>query len=155
MPLLNEPNPAALPDAAADALFAGSLRRIELLLIVFPALFVVAFLIQGRVLLAFGLLVGAAIAYVNFRWLKGTVTALTDALTKHEHSSSGPSVIARFLLRFVLIALAAYAIFEGCPRCFLGFLGGLFSPVLAIFFEAAYLVLAEVRESRLFRKQIF
>jgi ATP synthase I chain len=86
---------------------------------------------------AAGFLIGSAVAYLNFRWLKATVKALADAVTTH---AAKPSVVFRFLTRFLLIALAAYGIFVSYPVAFHGFLAGLFVPVLAILLEAAYVV---------------
>ncbi len=60
---------------------------------------------------ALGFLAGAAVAYVNFRWLKSTVRAVADAVTQSGPHASKPSVVLRFLMRFVLIAVTAYVIF--------------------------------------------
>jgi hypothetical protein len=95
---------------------------------------------------ALGFLAGAVVAYVNFRWLKITVIVLADAVTLGGVHASKPSVVFRFLTRFVLIAVAAYVIFVGYPVAFHGFLGGLFVPVLAILVEAAYVVYITVRQ---------
>jgi hypothetical protein len=136
-------NPAS--DHATDALFASSLRRMEHLI---PVLAIVVSLVLGFKAgwpLALGFLAGAAIAYINFRWLKSTVMALADAVTLGGPHASKPSVLLRFLTRFVLIAGAAYVIFVSYPVAFHGFLGGLFIPVLAILAEAAYVVYLAIR----------
>ena len=93
--------------------------------------------LRGNGPAALGFLVGAAVAYTNFRWLKRTVKALADAVSQAGPPRSRPSVVLRFLMRFVLIALVAYVIFTSYPLAFHGFLGGMFVPVLAIFVEAA------------------
>jgi hypothetical protein len=94
---------------------------------------------------ALGFLTGAAVAYLNFRWLKSTVVALSDAVTESGREASKPSVVLRFLTRFVLIAVGAYVIFVSYPVAFHGFLGGLLVPVLAILSEAAYVVYLAIR----------
>lgn len=135
----------SVADPVVDALFTGSLRHIERLI---PILAVVASAILagfGSWRAALGLLAGAAVAYINFRWLKSTVTALADAVTQSGSQASKPSVVLRFLTRFVLIALTAYVIFMRYPAAFHGFLGGLFVPVLAIFVETAVVVYASIR----------
>jgi ATP synthase I subunit len=140
---LPEGNPAS--DSSTDALFVSSLRRMERLI---PALAVIFFLALGFKAgwpLALGFLAGAAVAYVNFRWLKRTVMALADAVTQGGPHAAKPSVVLRFLTRFVLMAAAAYVIFVSYPVAFHGFLGGLFVPVLAILAETAYVVYLAIR----------
>jgi glucan phosphoethanolaminetransferase (alkaline phosphatase superfamily) len=113
-----------------------------------PALAVIFFFVlglKGRWPVAPGFLVGAAVAYVNFRWLSSTVKAVADAVTQSGSHASKPSVVLRFLTRFVLIAIAAYVIFVSYPVAFHGFLGGLFVPVLAILAEASYVVYLAIR----------
>ncbi len=132
-------------DPATDALFGSSLRRMERLIPVLAIVASVALGIRAGWTVALGFLAGSAVAYVNFRWLKSTVMALTDAVTQGGTHAAKPSVVLRFLTRFVLITLGAYVIFVSCPVAFPGFLGGLFVPVLAIFAEAAYMVYAALR----------
>jgi len=137
--------PSLSSDVSSDALFKSSLRRVERLI---PLLAIVVSLVLGFKagwLVALGFLAGAAVAYVNFLWLKSTVTALADAVTQGGIHASKPSVVFRFLARFVLIAVGGYVIFVSYPVAFHGFLGGLFVPVLAILVEAAYVVCLAVR----------
>ena len=47
-------------------------------------------------------------------------------------------VVLRFLLRYVLMGLAAYAILSVSPASLYGLFAGLFLPVAAIACEAAY-----------------
>ena len=140
---LPEANPAS--DSSTDPLFASSLRRVERLI---PVLGIAVFLMLGFKAgwsAALGFLAGATVAYVNFRWLKSTVKAVADAVTESGPHASKPSVVLRFLTRFVLIAVAAYVIFVSYPVAFHGFLAGLFVPVLAILAEAAYVVYLAIR----------
>ena len=132
-------------DASSDLLFNSSLRRLERLI---PALAIAVALVlvcKTGWLVALGFLAGAAVAYINFRWLKSTVMALSDAVTQTGPPRSKPSVVLRFLTRFVLIAVGAYVIFVSYPVAFHGFLGGLFVPVLAILAEAACVVCLAIR----------
>jgi hypothetical protein len=132
-------------DPAVDALFSDSLQRIERLIPVLAVVLGAALAGRGDWRVGLGVLAGAAVAYVNFRWLKSTVMALADVITGSGGHASRPSVVLRFLTRFVLIALVAYGILVSYPAAFRGFLGGLFVPVLAIFVEAAYVVFASIR----------
>ena len=144
-PDLSPPGDPAVSTPAIDALFTSSLRRIERLVPVLAVVIAAALGVRAGWPIALGFLAGGAIAYINFRWLKSTVAALADAVTLIGIHASKPSVIFRFLVRFVLIALAAYVIFVSYPVAFHGFLGGLFVPVLAILVEAMYVVYAAVR----------
>ena len=136
-------------DPAADALFAGSLRRIEWLIpvLAFSVALVLVFFRGWK--LALGFAAGCAVAYLNFRWLKSTVEAVAAAVTGDDtEPRSRPSVVLRFLARFFLIAAGAYAILKSSPAAFYGFLGGLFVPVLAILVEAAFVAYSAIRPSR-------
>ena len=133
--LQSEPN-VGLPEAVQhiERLIPG------LAIIVSAAL---GFMGNGPV--ALGFLAGAAVAYINFRWLKNTVKALADTITQTGPPRSRPSLVLRFLTRFVLIALVAYVIFTSYPFAFRGFLGGIFVPVLAIFVEAVRVTYSAMR----------
>ncbi len=139
------PDPPLPSDPASDALFADSLRRIQKFIPLASAAIALVLLWKGTRGLALGFLAGAAVAWINFLWLKSTVAALADAITLGGIHASRPRVVLRFITRFALIALGAYVIFTSYPVAFHGFLGGLFVPVLAIFMEAAYVVLVAVR----------
>ena len=141
----NGPTCPTSDDPASDALFAGSLKRIERFIPVLAVIATAVLAIRANWPVALGFLLGAAIAFVNFRWLKSTVVALSDAVTQTGPPRSKPSVVLRFLFRFVLIVLAAYVIFTSYPLAFHGFLGGLFVPVLAIFLEAARVAYLAIR----------
>jgi hypothetical protein len=145
-PAAPSPEDAAPTDPAADALFSRSLWRIERFIPILAVAIAAVLLWRGQAGPALGFLAGAAVAYINFRWLKSTVMTLADAVTQSGMHSSRPRVVLRFLMRFVLIALVAYGIFVSYPAAFHGFLGGLFVPVLAIFVEAAYVVRDAIRQ---------
>ena len=87
---------------------------------------------------AIGFLLGCVIAYLNFHWLKSGVSALADRVTNTGERQSGKGIIARFLLRYVLLGLAAYAILTSFPASLKGLFAGLFLPVAAIVCEAVY-----------------
>jgi ATP synthase I chain len=128
-------------DSSTDALFSSSLRRVERLIPMLAIAVSLALGFKAGWPSALGFLTGAAVAYVNFRWLKSTVVALADAVTQSGRQASKPSVV----LRFVLIAVGAYVIFVSYPIAFHGFLGGLFVPVLAILGEAGYVAYLAIR----------
>ena len=95
--------------------------------------------------IALGFLVGCAIAYVNFYWLKRSVAGLADKLTASRKRPSGAGIVLRFVGRYLLMALAAYAIFKISPASLYGLFAGLFLPVAAIMCEAGYELYASLR----------
>ena len=141
------PDPPLPSDPATDALFSDSLRRIQKFIPIASGAIALVLFWKGTLGLALGFALGAAVAWINFLWLKSTVAALANAITQSGAQASRPCVVLRFITRFALIALGAYVIFTSYPVAFHGFLGGLFVPVLAIFMEAAYVVVAAIRPS--------
>jgi hypothetical protein len=87
---------------------------------------------------ALGLACGGVIALLNFIWLKRGVEALADRVVGAGKPQSGKGVVARFLLRYVLMGAVAYGILTVSPASLYGFMAGLFLPVAAIACEAAY-----------------
>jgi len=87
---------------------------------------------------ALGFLGGSVIAFLNFRWLKSGVSGLADRVTNSGKPQSGKGIVARFLLRYVLMGAAAYVILTSFPASLRGLFVGLFLPVGAIACEAAY-----------------
>ncbi len=79
-----------------------------------------------------GFLVGAAISYVNHRWLEGMVDALGERVTTGQSSERGGLLVLRALLRYVSIGIAAYAIFKVSRAGLFGFLGGVCLPIAAV-----------------------
>jgi hypothetical protein len=88
--------------------------------------------------IALGFACGCAIAYLNFHWLKRVVTALADRITAAGYPQSSKGIVLRFLLRYFLMAVAAYAIFTVSRASLYGLFAGLFLPVAGIACEAAY-----------------
>ncbi len=124
--------------ASADAFYSGALDRIRnVMLVLTPVLLAAAWWKFGRQP-AIGFFCGCIIAYLNFHWLKSGVSGLADRVTNTGKSQSGAGTIARFLLRYVLLAGAAYAILTSFPASLRGLFAGLFLPVAAIACEAVY-----------------
>jgi ATP synthase I chain len=122
----------------SDAFYSGALDRISRLMIVlaFGLSAAATWRYGWRIALGFGC--GSAVAYLNFFWLKRVVTALADRATQSGQTQSSDGVVLRFLLRYVLMGLAAYVIFTLSFASLYGLFAGLFLPVAAIACEAAY-----------------
>ncbi|HEV3511113.1 MAG TPA: ATP synthase subunit I [Candidatus Sulfotelmatobacter sp.] len=132
----NAPIPAS-PDRS-EGFYANALGRIRTFMLVLgPALSVAAWLRFGR-FAAIGFLLGCVIAYLNFQWLKSGVSGLADRVTNTGKRQSGKGIVFRFLLRYVLLGAAAYAILTSFPASLRGLFAGLFLPVGAIACEAGY-----------------
>ncbi|HEY3971986.1 MAG TPA: ATP synthase subunit I [Candidatus Sulfotelmatobacter sp.] len=129
-----------------DDIYAGALDRIRNSMIALAVIFsATAWWKFGRPA-ALGFFLGCVIAYLNFHWLKNGVAHLADRVTDTSERQSGAGTVARFLLRYVLLAAVAYGILTSFPASLRGLLAGLFLPVGAIACEAAYeLYLAVVR----------
>ena len=83
-----------------------------------------------------GVVAGAAVSYINFRALARGVEGLVDRVVDRQSKEKGGAIVFRFLLRYGLVAIVAYAIFKGSVLGFRGFLWGLCLPVAAMMIEA-------------------
>ena len=144
----DHPNPAKSDtgDPASDRFYASALSRIRNFMLILGPLVSTAAWIRFGPRAAIGVVLGCVIAFLNFQWLKGGVSGLADRVTNTGKRQSGKGIVARFLLRYVLLGLAAYAILTSFPASLRGLFAGLFLPVGAIVCEAVYeLYVAVVR----------
>jgi hypothetical protein len=85
-----------------------------------------------------GFVFGAAVSYINFQSLKRSVEGLADRIVDQNSREKGGLIVLRFLLRYGLVAVVAYAIFKSSSLAFRGFLWGLCVPVAALMAEAVW-----------------
>jgi len=128
-------NPASSP---ADDFYSGALGRISKCMIVLAVILSATAWVRLGWHIALGFVCGCALAYLNFHWLEKVVNVLGERMSAEEKPKSGKGVVVRFLLRYVLMGLAAYAIFTVSRASLNGLLAGLFLPVAGIFCEVAY-----------------
>lgn len=128
--------------AKNEAFYAGAVTRIPRFMIVLAILLTIAAVVRFGWRIALGFACGCTIAYLNFHWLERVVNALADRVTSTGKPQSGRGVVGRFLLRYLLMALAAYAIFSVSPASLYGLFAGLFLPVAGIACEAVYEIYA-------------
>jgi ATP synthase I chain len=138
-------NPAEAAIASADAFYSGAVDRIRRFMAALGLATSIACWWRFGRATALGFLLGCVIAYVNFHWLKSAVATLADRVTRTGKRQSGKGIVARFLLRYVLLGVAAYAILTSFPASLRGLLAGMFLPVAAIACEAAYELYAVLR----------
>ena len=142
---LHSTNGDLLPAGDADSFYSNAVTRIRnFMLFLAPVLAVCAWWKFGRAT-ALGFLLGCAISYLNFQWLKSGVSAVADRVTNSGKPQTGMGIVARFLLRYALLAGAAYAILTSFPASLRGLLTGLFLPVAAIVCEAGYELQAGIK----------
>ena len=122
----------------SDAFYSGALDRIRKFMLALALLLTIATAWKFGRGAALGFLLGCVIAYLNFQWLKSGVGGLADRVTNTGKAQSGKGIVARFLLRYVLLGGAAYVILTSFPASLRGLFAGLFLPVVAIACEAVY-----------------
>ena len=141
----SSPNAPGVDHGSEEGFYAAALPRFRnFMLILGPVLSAMAWVTFG-LRAAVGFLLGCTIAYLNFQWLKSGVSGLADRVTNTGKAQSGAGIVARFLLRYVLLGLAAYAILTSFPASLRGLFAGLFLPVGAIVCEAFYELYAALR----------
>jgi ATP synthase I chain len=128
----------------SDEFYSGALDRIRKFMVVLGVVLSLAAWLKFGARSGIGFFVGCAIAYLNFQWLKSGISALADRVTNTGKAQSGKGVVLRFLLRYVLLGVAAYAILTSFPASLRGLLAGLFLPVGGIACEAAYELYAAI-----------
>ncbi len=130
--------------AESGVFYSGALERIRWLMIAIAVVGTIGALLGFGLRTALGVVLGCAIAYLNFHWLKRVVTAMAERITSTGKAQSGKGIVFRFCLRYVLMGLAAYAILSVSPASLYGLFAGLFLPVVAIACEAGYEVYVAV-----------
>jgi len=95
---------------------------------------------------AIGVAAGSAISYINFRTLVSGVEALGDRIVNRQSKERGWAIVLRFLVRYGLVGIAAYAIFKSSALAFRGFLWGLCLPAAAMMVEAGVEAYAAFRQ---------
>jgi ATP synthase I subunit len=137
--------PEAVAEHDATAFAATTFRRI--------IGYMLALLIAGAPLLwarygrgmAFSFTIGGVISLINFYWLKRVLAAMVDAVALSGKKRSAGGIVLRFVLRYVLIGVAAYVIFKSSAMSLYGLCAGLSLPVGAVLIEAAYAMYGALR----------
>jgi uncharacterized membrane protein len=124
--------------APADDFYSRTIERIQRIMIVIgTAAFATAQAYFGW-RISLGMLCGCIIGYVNFYWLRSIVSGVAELTVRSGTPASSRRIVYRFLLRYLLMAVAAYAILSVSRESLYGLFAGLLLPVAALFCEAAY-----------------
>jgi hypothetical protein len=140
----DESNSATAMAESSEMFYANALTRIRNFMLALGIMLCAATWVKFGRASAIGFLLGCVIAYLNFHWLKNGVAGLADRVTNAGKGQSGKGIVARFLLRYILLGVAAYAILTSFPASLRGLFAGLFLPVGAIACEALYELYAAV-----------
>jgi ATP synthase I subunit len=142
----HSPISTATPESSDD-FYGGALIRIRNFMVALALAFSAAAWWKFGRWAAVGFGLGCVIAFLNFHWLKSGVSGLADRVTNSGKPQSGKGIVARFVLRYLLLGAAAYGILTSFPASLRGLFVGLFLPVGAIACEAGYeLYVAIARE---------
>ena len=101
--------------ATTDTLYRESESRISLLTLLLGALVAAPVAALHSWQWGLGILIGAALAWLNFRWLKQGLDALTTVATAQRGNKSVRVPVSAYfkaLFRYALIALIIYVIFK-------------------------------------------
>ena len=121
-----------------DAFYAASERRIEYLTLAVGAVATIAATAIWSWRSSAAVAAGAALSWVNYRWLKqgvATLARLSTAQAGSEKARVPPSVYLKFLGRYALLIAAAYAILRGFKLPAAGLLAGFFAVIAAVLVE--------------------
>jgi len=130
-------SPAPVKDPQTEQFYARALPRMLRTMLIASALLLVPVLgFYGWPGMT-GVAAGSAVSYINFRALARGVEGLADRIVNRQSKEKGRAIVARFLVRYGLVGIVAYAIFKGSSLAFRGFLWGLCLPVAAMMVEAA------------------
>src|SRR5215471_4984632 len=128
-----EPSPET-----SDDFYSGALGRIYKFMLVLGVAAMATALAMLGWHIAVGFAVGGAVSFLNFYWLKKVVAGVAAAAVRSGTATPSRRVVQRFLLRYFLMALAAFVILTVSRDSLYGFFAGLFLPVAAMLCEAGY-----------------
>ncbi len=128
----------AAPMAGDEEFYSSAERRIEWLIAGIGAVASVGTWFLWGVRAAAGLAAGAVLSWVNYRWLKqgvDTLARLSTAQAGTQRAQVPASVYLKFLGRYALLIVAAYAILRAFRPPVASLLAGFFSVVAAVLVE--------------------
>ena len=129
----------------ADQFFDRALERIRKLMLALAVLGLLVCLAFFRWPVTAGFATGAVVSYINHRWLERAVEAVGERITTGQSRERGGGIVLRAVLRYVFVAIGAYAIFRVSLAGVYGFLGGVCLPIAAVACEVAVELLVTLR----------
>lgn len=132
VPELRQINPEA------ESFFSGAVERIVRVFLLFGTVCLPLIGWKYGLAAVIGFTAGGLVSWINFAWLARGVEGLAGRIVNDHSQERGGMVMVRFLLRYALVGIVAYAIFKGSSQAFRGFLFGLCLPVAGMLGEAVY-----------------
>lgn len=126
--------------AADESFYAAAERRIEYFTLAIGAAGALVAALSWSRKAGLGIAAGAALSWLNYRWMKQGIAVLARLSTAQEGAERPrvrPSVYFKFLGRYSLLIAIAYVILRGFSLPALGFIAGLFAVVAAVLAEMA------------------
>jgi hypothetical protein len=124
--------------AADDAFYAAAERRIEYLALAIGAAGTVITWFAWGGKAATGFASGAVLSWINYRWMKqgvGTLARLSVAQTGSQRAQVPASVYLKFVGRYALLIVVAYAILRSFKPPAASLLAGFFTIIAAVLVE--------------------
>jgi hypothetical protein len=122
----------------ADDFYAQIIGRLQSIMIVIGIAALVTAQVYFGWRISLGVLLGGAIGYVNFHWLKTVVEGIADLAAQSGTPVSSRGIVLRFLLRYFLMAVVGFVILTVSRESLYGFFAGLLVTVAALLCEGAY-----------------
>lgn len=133
------------PDPAMEERLSGAYRRILWVAIVLSVAGMLAAALLFDWQSGLGVAIGSLLAFINFVWLyHGTERLVERMVVSNKTTSAGKTKPRKvrfafpFPLRYALLIAVAYVILKSYPRLLIGFIVGLFLPILAAMGEGIY-----------------
>lgn len=89
-----------------------------------------------------GLMLGGALALLNYRWLHSSLTGILTAGAR----KAPPGTTMKFVLRWLVVAAVAYLAYSTGYFDVIGILAGLLAPAAAVIIEAGYVTYKTLSE---------
>ncbi len=124
--------------AADESFYAAAERRIEYFTLAIGAASALVAAVYWSRKAGLGVAAGAALSWLNYRWMKQGIAALARLSTAQEGAEKPrvpPSVYVKFLGRYALLIILAYVILRGFSLPAASFIAGLFAVVAAVLAE--------------------
>ncbi len=124
--------------AEPDSIYVAAEHRIEWMTLAFGLAGTLFVFVRWGWRAGAGVALGAALAWLNFRWLKQGVTALVKISTAQVNSESARvpmSVYVKFFGRFALLLVVVYVILSHSLFPVAAVLAGLFAVIAAVMIE--------------------
>jgi len=126
---------------------AGAYKRVQAALLIAAAVAAAGVGVRFGRTFAVGMMLGSAVAFINFLWLKGSMLAFSGRFAQPEAPASPKSslMMVKFLLRYAVIGVSAFVILKSSAGSAKGFVWGLLMSVPALLFEAGYEIVFSLR----------